>query len=194
MYGNYDNLSPELKYAMEHSRDEGAYPIVFDKDAGFRDTDDCFIPEHPDFHPVREGKYAGKDEKGNPIFKPQVKLDISSFRGISIGAIHYYGKLKADGIKFVDGEGNGHFGYLGESVRNWPKEKQDLYDSSYHIEIVRPVTQEEIDKDPMRWDGYCAGWETNGFESIEEIKKIAQKVFKARFPEGWEGLIIDINC
>jgi hypothetical protein len=73
-----------------------------------------------------------------------------------------------------------------KNFRNMPN--KDFYDSWYDFEVVRPVTKEEIDKDPDRWHGYEVGWTTNAFETKAEIIKIAKKVAAARFP-GWKFIV-----
>ena len=188
-----------IEWAMEHSRNEGRYPDVFDKDAGLNDF---HLDEHPDYF-VETGGYKPlldengepmRDERGRVIKRRRIVLRITSFRGVSFNAIHYYGKIEADGFNIVDGEGYTHSGYIGDEFKSWPKEKQDLYDHVYSIEIVRPVTQEEIDKDPERWKFYYAGAKTNGFETQQEIIDIAKKIVAIRFPEGWEPLEIEKCC
>ncbi|MBR4413629.1 MAG: hypothetical protein IKS60_08425 [Lachnospiraceae bacterium] len=184
-----------IEWAKEHSRDNGCYPDVFDKDAGLKDF---HLNEHPDWFPVTGGYRPVLDENGNPVRDEHgrvlrrrgIKLTITSFRGVAFDAIHYYGKIHAEGIDIVDGEGYTHSGYLGDEFKSWPKEKQDLY-GDYTIEIVRSVTQEEIDKDPERWKFYHPGNKTDAFETQQEIIDIAKKIVALRFPDGWEPLEIE---
>ena len=115
-----------------------------------------------------------------------VKLEITSFRGISLGAMHYYGTLNADGIDFqcLDRPNT--------TTSNWDAEKKNpLYQWHYKFELRRPVTQEEIDRDPDRWHGYYPGDFTTSFDTKEEIIALAKECFKLRFAGEWELWVDD---
>lgn len=191
--------TPELAFAMEHSRNEGCYPDVFTEEV-MQDAIKAFhLEEHPNYY-VKLGGWMPKLDKdkkpvvvdGEIVMRRRLRLEIMSFCGISIGAIHYYGKIYADGLDITDGKS--HIGgHVCKEFSEWPHEKKDIYDN-YTIEVVRELTQEEIDKDPERWRYYFPGDKTNGFETKEEIIEIAKKIVAVRFPEGWEPLEIEINC
>lgn len=115
-----------------------------------------------------------------------VKLQITSFRGISCGAIHYYGKLIADGVAFqcLDNPNM--------TTSNWDAEKKNpLYQWKYEFELCRPATQEEIDHDSDRWYGYAPGDFTSSFDTKEEIIVLAIQCFKTRFRGEWELWVED---
>lgn len=115
-----------------------------------------------------------------------VKLEITSFRGISWGAIHYYGKLIADGIEFqlLDKPNT--------TISNWEAEKiNPLHQWNYKFDLKRPVTQQEIDKDSDRWDYYAPGDFTTSFDTKEEIIALAKECFKMRFSGEWELWVND---
>ena len=115
-----------------------------------------------------------------------VKLEITSFRGVSWGAIHYYGKLIADGIDFQ------YLDNPSTTTSNWDAEKKSpLYQWHYEFELLRPVTQEEIENDPDRWNCYQLGTFTASFDTKEEIITLAKECFKMRFKGEWELWIID---
>lgn len=63
----------------------------------------------------------------------------------------------------------------------------------YRIELVRPVTSEEIEKDSSRWNGYKVGDKTNAFYSPEDVIAIAKEVCKARFLGNWKLKIVDYS-
>lgn len=110
-----------------------------------------------------------------------VKLEITSFRGISWGAMHYYGKLIADGIDFQSLDNPG------TTTSNWEAEKiSPLYQWHYEFELRRPATSEEIERDPDRWHGYYPGNFTPSFDTKEEIIALAKECFKMRFKGEWE--------
>ena len=115
-----------------------------------------------------------------------VKLEITSFRGISWGAIHYYGKLVADGIDFqcLDNP------RITTSNRN-AKKISPFYQWRYEFELRRPVTQEEINHDPDRWECYQLGTFTTSFDTKEEIIALAKECFKMRFTGEWELWVDD---
>ena len=115
-----------------------------------------------------------------------VKLEITSFSGVSWGAMHYYGKLIADGINFqciADPK---------TTTSNWEAEKKSpLYQWQYEFELQRPATSEEIERDPDRWHGYDPGDFTQSFDTKEEIIALAKVCFKMRFKGEWELWVED---
>ena len=115
-----------------------------------------------------------------------VKLEITSFRGVSWGAMHYYGKLIADGIDFQ---------FIADpktTTSNWEAEKiSPLYQWHYEFELRRPATSEEIERDPDRWYGYHPGEFTSSFDTKEEIIALAKECFKMRFKGEWELWVED---
>ena len=168
-----EELNNEISWALEHSRDNGKYPNIFSNDYGM----DLNI----------EGYFVEKKKNR------KVAIEISSYRGICSEAVHYYAKIKADGVyvcsmKMLNGEKRKvvHGGYLGEEFEKLPKEKKDSYNSIYEIEVVRKVTKEEIENNPDRWNGYREGWMTDAFESKEELIEIANRIVKARFDTEWK--------
>lgn len=73
------------------------------------------------------------------------------------------------------------------------EDKNPLAAPNYKIELVRPVTQEEIDKNESRWRGYEAGWNTNAFDSPKDVVALAKEVCKARFKGNWKLKITDYS-
>lgn len=71
--------------------------------------------------------------------KPRAIVDITSFRGISTEAVHYYGSLNL----------------IGEDCER--------------IQLYRSVTQEDIDKYPDRFYGYEIGDSTSCFNSWRDV-------------------------
>lgn len=115
-----------------------------------------------------------------------VKLEITSFRGISWGAIHYYGKMIADGIEFQ------MLNNPNCATSNFKARKLNpLYQWSYEFDLRRPTTLEEINSDPDRWECCAAGDFTSSFETKEEIIALAKQCFKIRFAGNWELWIDD---
>lgn len=169
-----------LQEANDHSFDRGRYP---------------------DFFPVNIGndfKLESSPELFVKIPTPRnVKIEITSFRGISWNAVHYYGTIKADGIKILcyqDYDGTKRLfsvgGYLGEEFNKLPQEKKSVWSSNYEIEVARQLTKDDIDNDPHRWEGYDPGDYTNAFNTAEEAEEMAKAIVAARFSEEWQ-IIID---
>lgn len=161
-------------YMRNYSYD---FPLIIDDKAGLDYQDDKTKAIPHNFY------ISGKKSK-----KRVVKLEITSFRGISWNAIHYYGKLKADGIEFqcLDKPNT--------TISNWDAEKKNpLYQWTYDFDLMRPVTQKEINENPDRWEGYYVEDNsfTPSFETKEEIISLAIECFKLRFSGDWELWVED---
>ena len=160
------------KFIENHCHDRGQYPLIFTKETGL----DITIPNHPEYV-VR------------PPHKYEARVEITTFRGTCFEAVHYYGRIYADAPYIAQQQENGGWcsvgGYLCEEWKNMDRSLKDLIGSRYEIELVRPVTRTEIEKDPDRWYGYEVGSSTNAFYSKAEIFSVAKKVIEYRFP-GWE--------
>ena len=177
-------VNSELKFALESSQDKGQYPNVFSADLG----SDFRLETKPEYFPV--------------IKKPrEVVIEITSFRGACAWAEHYYAEIHADGIDICSKEiKNGkeytvtHGGYVCEEYSRLPKEKKGIWDSYYSIEVTRPVTQEMINANPQRWDGYEAGFWTNAFDTKESVIEVAKRIVAARFTKDWVVKIDDLTA
>ena len=121
----------------------------------------------------------------NAIRRATVK--ISSFRGVSIGAIHYYATINVQGVWMVyEDEPN-------MSTIDMECEKQfPLSEKLYCLRLTRPITEEEIALDNelgdylSRFKYQKAGDLTQCWESQEEILEFAKEVFRLRFKGEWE--------
>lgn len=172
-----------LLFALESSQDEGQYPDIFSDDLG----KDFHLETKPEYFPV--------------IATPRlIRMKISSFIGICGGAKHYYAEIQADGIKICSKEiRNGkeniitHSGYVCEEYAKLPREKKDIWDSYYSIEVVRPITQEMINANPGKWK-YCGvGSMTNAFDTKESALSVAQNIVNERFQGEWDVVIDDLT-
>lgn len=160
----------DLEQVIKQSQSEKCdYPDVFTDNCGL----DIILPDDK-LHAVRSWGYT----KGNS--RRRATLEVTTFRGISFNAIHYYGKIKIQGVNMeCDGE-PGHSKMVFDN--NIP-----LAHYTYEIELKRPLTKEEIAEDPERWgDYYDEGDLTNCFETIEDIVALAKEVFRLRFIGDWE--------
>lgn len=158
-----------LRFALEHSRDEKAYPDIFPEDYGM----DFHSEDHPEW-------YA---KKKDPC---EITLKISSYRGISFDAVHFYGEINIRHLNIVHKNESGkevnHCGYLDNYVESLPENVKAAYSSCYVIEIVRVLTEEIINSDKERWDHYWPGCATDAFDTPEEIIDIAKKIVTTRIP------------
>ena len=154
---------------------ESDFPLVIDDKAGldYKDEKTRAIPHNSCIYQKKSKTRC-------------VKLEITSFRGISWNAIHYYGKLVADGIEFqcLDNPRT--------TTSNWDAKKiNPFYQWRYEFDLRRPVTQEEINHDPDRWECYQLGTFTTSFDTKEEIIALAKECFKMRFTGEWELWVDD---
>ncbi len=114
-------------------------------------------------------------------------VTISSFRGISIGAVHYYGTIAIQGVnmEYDDKPGTSTLG--GKWEDEFPLSRY-----RYELQLRRPITQEEIDIDEelgyelARFPYQQAGDLTQCWETEESIIEFAKEVFKTRFVGNWE--------
>lgn len=175
--------SDGLKFALECSNDQGKYPDFFNIEIG------------SDFHlETRPNYFATID---NPR---EIVIEITSFRGACAWAEHYYATIKADGIKICsrEKEADGkehiviHGGYICQEYKDLPKEKKDIWDSCYQIDVMRHVSNEMIEDNPDRWEGYEVGWPTNAFDTKEDVLEAAKKIIAARFSKEWVVRIDDL--
>ena len=159
-----------LEQVIKQSQSEKCvYPDIF--------TDNCgldIILSDDKLHAVRSWGYT----KGNA--KRRATLEVSTFRGISFNAIHYYGKIKIQGVNMeVDGK-PGHSRMVFDD--NIP-----LAHYTYELVLKRPLTKDEISEDVERWgDYYNEGDLTKCFETIEDVVALAKEVFRHRFTGEWE--------
>lgn len=123
----------------------------------------------------------------NDEFPRPAVLDITSWRGISAGAIHYYGEIQIRGLmqELVKvGKKDDPFFKKGHTygMSDCPEEAQ-----SFHIQVTRPVTQTDLDMDGGRaFECYNIGDPTHRFETEEELIAAAKKSFKRIFGSGWK--------
>ena len=99
-----------------------------------------------------------------------ISLNITTFRGISIGAIHYYGTLNLPRISYrIHGTNITHGGFGFPSIL-------------HRIELTRQISLEEIKKDPERFSCWSEGDNCSGFYAEKGIVKQAKTISKKYFP------------
>ena len=166
----------DLNKAVEHCWDRRDYPEIISDDAGL----DISIPRFITRGPWREHNRPRR-----------ITLNVTTYIGTSWNAVHYYGNLDIEGISFSQEDSPNTMTMCSETYD--AEEKNPLAGGMYHIELVRPVTREEIEEDNSRWCGYEIGDNTNAFHSPEDVIAIAKEVCKARFLGNWKLKIVDYS-
>lgn len=148
-------------------------PDVISSDAGLITIEELNVVGIPSW----DRKNVGKPRK--------VLLKITTWRGISTEAIHYYGVLIVDGVYTAK------MGDL-QTTQNLSEEEEEKYPLlkySYSLKITRQILQSEIDQDADRWYSYEVGDNTNAFETIEELISVAREICNLRFSGNWQFLL-----
>lgn len=119
-------------------------------------------------------------EMGGRIMKDYLKtvtLKVSTWRGISGGAVHYYGKLEFHSVDFAREGSDSRLSSCGYGVPD--------YLESGKFELTRPVTQAEIDANPKMWEAYHDGDKTDRFDKVQEVIDRGTEIFDKWFENGW---------
>lgn len=170
-----------IESAMQFCTDNGHYPQIFPLTIG----DDFKLSSKPDIQ--------------FEIKKPRtVYIVIETFIGMCCDAQHYYARLEADGIEKIqyvtDKDGNKRKYYIGgyicKEYNNLPREKRDIWDYKYNIDIDCRVSEYMKNDDPNVWEDYEIGDKTNRFPDKQNAIDTAIMVASARFP-GWEIVLND---
>lgn len=127
-----------------------------------------------------EIKYDGqlyKMNRGGSTWrgKPTVTLEIRTWRGMSFGAIHYYGRLK---INLPEMERQDKPGY---TMSCW---YFGMFKNS-EIELTQELEQWEKDKYPENYEYATVGGRHNGFYTEKQVKDYGKEVFEKIFEKGW---------
>lgn len=153
-----------------------------------RDSDN-----YPDIFPLdfcKDIKLSSKPQYKFFIREPRtVTIEISSFSGYAVGAVHYYVSILGDSAHVKDVETNSLVGgYLGEEYRELCSKLGFAPDRVYRIEVTRRLTESDLYSVGNRWKGYEVGDFTNAFSSREEALELAKNIVKIRFP-GWKVIV-----
>lgn len=108
-------------------------------------------------------------------------MEISTWRGISCGAQHYYARIRFSGTTFRQPDGQPHpraYTY----PNGMPREAEGM-----EIEVRRPVTQRDVDYAKKRGDGWIprSGDYVRGFWEEKEAYDAGIACFKEKFAPGW---------
>jgi hypothetical protein len=111
--------------------------------------------------------------------KRTVTLNITSYRGISSDAIHYYGKLEFDGIDAEFKKDDGIW-------NTFPSDEFPICWQDWKIEVLREINEEDKTTYKTRFEGYRIGEPTNRFNTREDVVNKAKQLFYKRFRGDWE--------
>jgi len=123
-----------------------------------------------------QAKHRGEYYISRMYKKPTVTLIITSWLGLSFGAIHYYGTLEI-------------------SIPDMTKEKEPSWSCSCwgipafnndKITLTAILEQWEIDKYPHNYKYKRVGNRHRGFYGKDSIEARAKEIFNKFFGEGWE--------
>ena len=171
-----NNCKEEISFENLLLQSEGErydYPAIFTDDCGL----DIKFPEKGT-HAVKTWGYTKRNQRRRATLK------IDSYIGVCAEAMHYYGEIEIQGVD-MEYDDNHTMSTMSND------EKYPLSHFVYTLVLRRPITEHEIQNDPLRWgDYYLPGDLTNCFNSVEEIVSLAKKVFKFRFLGDWEFEII----
>lgn len=133
---------------------------------------------------IKDEEYTTKADRDTNSGRRRIYAEITSYRGICAGAMHYYCHIRSY-MHNVSQSGRSVCGYLGGY--KIPQEFTEI-----DVELGRRVTAEMIEEDDMRWAGYHPGYMTNAFDSEEDIYKLLDFLKTYVFTENeWQWKIED---
>ena len=110
-------------------------------------------------------------------FPRKVVLDITTWKGMTPGALHYYGALKIGSLKCQNRQ-SGKIDYL---TANAPVEAKGLT-----IELTRPISRRDLlIDDGQRFKGAKTGEKIKNFDSPTQVESAAIEFFNTYFLDGW---------
>lgn len=136
------------------------FPRTFGIDLSFSDNGNHYVS-------VYEGSFPRK-----------AILDITTWKGLTAGALHYYGTLKISSLKCRNLK-NGQIDY---PKANAPKESKGL-----RIELTRPLGKKDLLLDRgQRFKGAKLGEKIKNFDSAAQVEAAAINFFRKYFLKGWK--------
>ena len=108
------------------------------------------------------------------VYSRDLKIEISSFRGICPGAVHYYCKIRFNGPDLVRKSDNSTgFG------AGWPKKGRIFGLQS--MDVNRPLMEEDLADKSVDWEFYKVGDMTHRWYDIPNAIACARKIIELRF-------------
>lgn len=169
----------ELQEIVKRSQSERyEYPDIFNDDCGLDLTG-----YNGQFHAVPSWGHR----KTNTLRR--ITLEITTYRGISANAIHYYGKLEVQGVSMTYNKAGYDYDRSAES--EWER-KNPYSQYFYTLNLMRPVTQADLDADKnarcpadVHFEWAEVGDLTGRWNTIDELVEFATQVVKVRFKGKW---------
>ncbi|MCM8534800.1 MAG: hypothetical protein NE334_02560 [Lentisphaeraceae bacterium] len=137
--------------------------IIFTKNHGI---DLSFVKDNSEFTTYYEDDFPRK-----------AFLDITTWKGITKGAMHYYGEIKISGLKAKSQD---------SSKTIYVDTTGPLEATPIKIQLTRPIRKRDllIDKGE-RFKGAKVGERIKNFDTRKDVEDAAIRFFKKNFQEGW---------
>lgn len=149
------------------------YPDVIDSSAGLYKVPELNVVGIPTWNRINKNN------------KRKIILNITTFKGIAFNAIHYYGKLEVDGVyTATSNDVNTSRNLSSEEIKKHP-----LLDYKYIFNILRPITNDEIELNPNRNYYYKEGDLIKNFNSIQSLIDDTINILKLRFTGNWKFIV-----
>ena len=163
-----------LQEAVNRSQSEhNTYPDIIDSSAGLYEIPELNVVGIPTW-----------DRRKNSA-KRKAVLKITTFRGISSNATHFYGTLEVDGVYNATLDNI----EMSRSLTTEQQKDHPFYNYKYNLKILRPITKEEIKLNPDRTYCYTEGDLIRNFNSIKSLIDDTIKIFKLRFTGDWRFIV-----
>lgn len=131
-----------------------------------------FTDKGIEYNTVYDGTYPRK-----------VMLDITTWKGMTPGALHYYGELKVSSIK-CQNLATGKLEYIKPAG---PKAAKGL-----KITLTRPLRKSDLLIDNgERFKGAKIGERIHNFDSKKEVEAAAIEFFNQYFLDGWNLIMLE---
>ena len=102
-----------------------------------------------------------------------IRIEVTTFRGTCLGAVHYYCTIHFFGPSLCDKDGNSGFG------AGWPKIGSIF--GWNRMEVHRPVTAEDLADKYADWTGYHVGDMTYRWDDTQNAIECAKRIIELRF-------------
>lgn len=159
-----------LQEAIDRCKSEHyVFPDIIDASAG--------LYEIPELNVVGIPRW----NRHNPKRKRNAVLEITTFRGISSNASHFYGRIVVDGVyQATLSDIN-----VPRNLTNTQENEHPLLTCQYVFNIKRPITKKEIVDNSDRWYAYSEGDLTECYDSSDALINDVKEIFKLRFTGEW---------
>lgn len=111
-------------------------------------------------------------------------LEISTFKGISFDAIHYYGELNIEGVSMISDENPNRITMSSSIEKEFP-----LSQNSYIFTLRRKISEKEIREFEDRYMFYSPGDFVENFNSTEDIINLFKEIKENMFVGEWEFFV-----